>query len=101
MFKTPLVVEIENVVCLVKFKAMEDWDATKLESAFVEAQQSMLDQFEIKAKVIEETQNQQGQKGNSFVQTIIDRIINNLKISVKGIFFRFEDHVVDLAATQS
>lgn len=94
MFKSPLVVEIEDVVALVGLKPLRDWNEDLQRQAFRTRQQYLLNQFELymhQAELLEQSQ-EPGKPGSaSFSQKIIDRIINNVRVSVKRVYIRFED----------
>jgi hypothetical protein len=77
---------------------MEQWDDTKQKEVFQSATQYYLSQFESfvrQKEIIEESKESQSQDG-SFVERLIARIIDNIQISIKNIYFRFEDEMSSL-----
>ena len=50
MFKSPLVVEIEDVFGLVKMKKMENWSEEAIKKAYKDTTQSILQDFELMIK---------------------------------------------------
>jgi hypothetical protein len=94
MFKTPLIIEIENVIGLVKIKPMEQWSEMQQKKAYQEHVQDLLEQFEIYVKgklILKETERE---SACSFTEKLIARILDNLQVSIKNTYFRFEDTII-------
>ena len=97
MFSSPLIIIVEDVFGLIKIKPTETWDEELQRKAYNDAVQGILDQFElfVKQKEILEQAEQENQQTNQSSSTIgekfIARIIDNIQISIKNIYFRFED----------
>jgi hypothetical protein len=100
MFKSPLVIQIENVFGLVKIKPMSMWKSDIQVQAFKESTQAMLEHFEtfIKQKLeLERAKLEQPKEEQaSFASQLVANILDNLEISVKNIYFRFEHKMSDL-----
>ena len=61
MFKSPLVIEIEDVFGYVSIKEMAKWDETQVREAFKQSTQATLEQFEVFLKqkaLISETEKE-------------------------------------------
>ena len=53
MFKSPLIIEIEDVIALTKIKPIERWDVEQHKEQFQQATQKMLEKFERKLRQLE------------------------------------------------
>ena len=91
MFKSPLVIEVEDVFGLIKLKPMAKWDEQLQREAFKLATQTMLEQFEANVRQKEIIEKEENESPASFTEKLIAQILDNLKISIKNIYFRFED----------
>lgn len=93
MFSSPLIIIVEDVFGLIKIKPTETWDEELQRKAYNDAVQAVLDQFElfVKQKEILEQAEQENQSSSTFGEKFIARIIDNIQISIKNIYFRFED----------
>ena len=91
MFKSPLEIQIENIFGFVKFKQWKDWDIGLQRKAFQQENQNLLDQYELFLKnkfVLEQSKRE---SGPSFAEKLLARIMDNLRVSIKNVYFRFED----------
>lgn len=61
LFKSPLEIEIEDVVVLVGLKPLQEWNEEMQKKAFQARTQQLLDQFELfmrQTELLEQTQKQ-------------------------------------------
>ena len=73
---------------------MEQWSEEQQQKAYQEHIQDLLEQFEIYVKgklILKETERE---SACSFTEKLVARILDNLQVSIKNTYFRFEDSIV-------
>lgn len=72
---------------------MSQWSEEQQKKAYQEHTQDVLEQFEIYVKgqiLLKETERE---SSGSFTDKLIARILDNLQVSIKNTYFRFEDEI--------
>jgi hypothetical protein len=93
MFKSPLVIEINDVFGLVRSKT--DWDEEKEKEYYQDYVQSVLSKFELFVKQQFELKKEKEKikQADTYSSTLITRIVDNIKVKVGKIYFRYEDSI--------
>lgn len=92
LFSQPVIIQVQDVFGYVKLINIPDFDADVQKRAYRNATQASLEQFEIFEKQKKEikVEAQKSQSG-SYTTKLLANIIENIRIEVSNIYFRFED----------
>ena len=87
MFAEPLNIEITDLFAVVRPKHISEWSEQVEVKAYQASSQSTLEQFELFSQNAESLI----QKDPSSVDKLIAKIVDNLNVSIKNIYIRYED----------
>eukprot|EP00347_Sterkiella_histriomuscorum_P017164 403350423 len=87
LMSQPLVIEIRDVFAIVRPKHIKEWNEEVEIKSYRSTNQSMLEQFELFTGSTESLVK----KDPSSIDKMITKIIDNLEISIKNIYIRYED----------
>lgn len=87
MFSSPLIIEIEDVFGVVRPKRMDEWKEEVEIKNFRASTQDTLERFEVFQSNAESLKK----KDPTSVDKLIAKIIDNLQITIKNVYFRYED----------
>lgn len=96
MFTSPLIIVVEDVFGLVRIKPTDEWQPNLQKQAYNDLVAEVLHQFELFVKnkeilAAKAKEQEESQSSATFGEKFIARIIDNIQISIRHIYFRFED----------
>ena len=100
LFNAPLVIEISDILAVVRPKHVKEWSEEVEVKAYTERnmrrleQQELLEEQEVKTLIKGGGENSQTSDANappSKLDQLVDRIVDNIEISLSNIYLRYED----------
>lgn len=92
LFSQPVIIQVEDVFGYVKLINIPDFNPSVQKRAYRAATQAALEQFEIFEKQKREIKVEaQKSSSSSYTTKLLANIIENIRIEVSNIYFRFED----------
>ena len=100
LFNAPLVIEISDILAVVRPKHVKEWSEEVEVKAYTERnmrrleQQELLEEQEVKTLIKvegEDTHSPGGNAPSSKLDQLVDRIVDNIEISLSNIYLRYED----------